>query len=158
MSKIDLAPTFSVVKLELQAALLGTRLATYIGASLTQPHVNRFFWTDNSCVRNWLRSSSLAYKTFVSHRIGESHAVTAPEEWRYVPGGLNGRDLTKQSSQITEDIPAIWFSGTVSLLLAAEKWSKDLTWLKLVEEPRAERTSCIPLLHSLLEEPDWNRI
>ena len=63
------------------------------GDSISQPLVRRFFWTDNSYVRNWLQSSSSAYKTCVSHRIGEIQATTAPEEWRYVPGGLNSSDL-----------------------------------------------------------------
>ena len=79
------------------------------GDSISQPLVRRFFWTDNSYVRNWLQSSSSAYKTCVSHRIGEIQATTAPEEWRYVPGGLNSSDLATWSSLISEDIPPIWF-------------------------------------------------
>jgi len=109
MSKTKLAPTktLSVVKVELQAAQLGTQLATYVGDSITQPLVRRFFWVDNSCVRNWFR------------RIGEIQAATAPEELRYVPGGLNSSYLATRSSLISQEIPAVWFSGPEFLLFSA---------------------------------------
>lgn len=124
MSKTKHAPTKTLS--ELPAVLLGTRLATYVGDSISEPLVKRFFWTDNSCIRNWLRSRLSAYKTFVSHRIGEIKAATAPEEWRHVPGGLNNSDIATRSSLISEDILAMCFSGPAFLLLAAERWSKGL--------------------------------
>lgn len=52
MAKSKLAPkkTISVAKLELNAALLGSRLASFIIDSLTRTEIKKFYWTDSSCV------------------------------------------------------------------------------------------------------------
>jgi hypothetical protein len=54
MAKTKLAQkkTISVAKLELQAALLGSRLARYVCDALNRPIDKKYFWTDSSCVRN----------------------------------------------------------------------------------------------------------
>ena len=48
----------------------------------------RYFWTDSSTVRNWIRATATFYQTFVSHRIGEIQTLTEPQEWRFVQGSL----------------------------------------------------------------------
>ena len=85
MAKTKMAQkkTISVAKLELQAALLGSRLARYVCDALTRPIDLRRFWTDSSCVRNWVRATSASYKPFVSHRIGEIQ-VQEPKDWAKV--------------------------------------------------------------------------
>ncbi|CAB4015120.1 Hypothetical predicted protein, partial [Paramuricea clavata] len=58
MAKTKVAPkkALSVARLELQAALLGARLANYVKEAMTR-HIDRvFFWTDSKCVigeDNW---------------------------------------------------------------------------------------------------------
>ena len=150
-TKLALKKTLSVVKLELQAALRGSRLAAYVGAALTQPVAARFFWTDNSCVRNWLRSPSSLYKMFVSHRIGEIQASTSPEEWRYVPGAQNSSDLATRSRFGGEEVPSVWFDGPVFLSYPEERWPKDLPWMTPAEELRVKENLQI---HHFQGEPD----
>ncbi len=160
MAKTKLAPkkTLSVVKLELQAALLGSRLASYVGDALTRPISARYFWTDNSSVRNWLRSDSSLYKVFVSHRIGEIQSSTSPEEWRYVPGSQNSSDLATRSSFIGEEIPAEWFEGPAFLSRPEEKWPKDLPWMTPAEELRSKETLQVHHLQGKrgCQEIDWD--
>ena len=88
MAKAKQAPrkTLSVVKLELQAALLGTILATYVQLALSRPLSSQHFWTDNSCLRTRVRSTS-SYKIFVSHRIGRSTPSRPPKNGASSPGG-----------------------------------------------------------------------
>jgi hypothetical protein len=87
----NLAPlkTVSVCKLELNAGLLGARLARFVESSLTQKITARRFWTDSSTVRNWVRALSGDYQVYVSNRIGEIQTLSDPSEWRFVPGVLN---------------------------------------------------------------------
>ena len=47
---------------------------------LTIPIRRRRFWTDSSCVRNWLRTTASHYNPFVSHRIGEIQTLTESGE------------------------------------------------------------------------------
>ena len=69
MAKTKLAAmkTVSVAKLELNAAVLGARLAKYVGEGTGRKVDRRFFWTDSSCVRNWIRASAAWYMPFVNH-------------------------------------------------------------------------------------------
>jgi hypothetical protein len=73
-----LAPkkTISVPKLELNAALLGARLARDIQEALPASVNRRRFWTDSSTVRNWIRAAAADYQVFVSNRIGEIQTIT----------------------------------------------------------------------------------
>ena len=99
MAKTKVAPskTISVGKLELLAAVLGSRLAKYVENALTRAITRRYFWTDSSCVRNWIRSTAAYYKPFVNHRIGEIQTLTEPNEWRFLPGKVNVSDLATRS-------------------------------------------------------------
>ena len=136
-SKLASRKSLSVPKLELQAAVLGVRLAKTVGDNLNRKVERRFFWTDSSCTRNWIRSPSPYYKPFVSHRIGEIQALTDQSEWRFVPGELNPSDAATRSSLGPSGlIPASWFDGPGFLLDNEEKWPRDVPWLLPPEEIR----------------------
>ena len=63
MAKTKLAPkkTISVAKMELQAALLGTRLTNFVGQAVTRKINSRYFW-------------------IVYHIIGEIQTLTEAKE------------------------------------------------------------------------------
>ena len=144
MAKTRVAPkkTISVAKLELQAALLGARMAKVLVKELIIPIRRRRFWTDSSCVRNWLRTTASYYKPFVSHRIGEIQTLTESGEWRFVPGTQNPADWATRST-LTGDlmISPDWIEGPKFLKLAEEEWPKDLPWMKENTEIRAANES-----------------
>ena len=160
MSKTKLAPikTLSVAEQDLQVALMGSRLATYIQGAVSHPISTRYFWTDNSCIRNWVCSSSAAYKTFVSHRIGEIQGATVPKVWRYVPGSLNSSNIATRSSLASTDIPSSWFTGPAFLQLPEDRWPKDLPWMKPAEELRPCHTARVLRLQKQVAESDWSLV
>lgn len=61
----------SIPRLELQAAILGTRFGQLIKSSLTVPLKSIHYWTDSKTVISWLHSEQRKYKQFVAFRIGE---------------------------------------------------------------------------------------
>ena len=74
--------TLSILKLELNAALLGARLANYIANALDIPEIGKMFFTDSSTRRNWIRAvasfylphlTSRQYKT-IKHSLFGPHA------------------------------------------------------------------------------------
>lgn len=90
-SKSRVAPLkpMSIPRLELQAALLGSRLLKHLKAWLNLKIHSFLLWSDSEVVLSWICSSSRRFKVFVAQRLGEIQEITDPSDWRYVPSKLN---------------------------------------------------------------------
>ena len=55
VTKLTPLKTLSIPKLELNAAVLGARLARLVETAITRAITSRYFWTERSTVRNWMR-------------------------------------------------------------------------------------------------------
>ena len=93
-AKSRLAPlkAMSIPWLELMGALTGLRLTLKICAALEIPRNKATFWVDSENVGFWVQGPSRNFKPFVSHRVGEIHDESSPDQWRYVPTKLNPAD------------------------------------------------------------------
>ncbi|XP_053690937.1 uncharacterized protein LOC128739468 [Sabethes cyaneus] len=93
-SKTRVAPLklTSIPRLELQAAVIGTRLGHTIIETLPVKITKKFFWTDSRDVLCWLNSDHRRYTQFVGFRVTEILEATEVHEWRYVPSKLNVAD------------------------------------------------------------------
>ena len=155
MAKTKLAPrqTQSIPKLELNAAVLGARLATYVADALQISGLNRIFFTDSSTTRNWIRAVASHYMPFVSHRIGEIQSLTNANEWRFIPGKMNIADAATRSLLTDgEPIPPRWLEGPSFIALPMEQWPKDLPWVAVAAEKRTAH------IHHAISGPplqDW---
>ncbi|XP_057380651.2 uncharacterized protein LOC130703047 [Daphnia carinata] len=145
----------SVPKLELNAALLGARLAKTVGTSLPPGMISsRKFWTDSSTVRNRIRATAAHYQVFVSNRIGEIQTITEPDEWRFVPGALNPADAATRSTLDGTIFPVAWLKGPKFLSQSGQEWPMDLPWIAVNEEKRPART----LVITQPVQRDWTQI
>ncbi|XP_062716497.1 uncharacterized protein LOC109432742 [Aedes albopictus] len=82
----------SIPRLELQAAVIGARLAKHVGDTHRIPIKKRFFWTDSMDVLCWLRSDHRKYSKFVGARVGEILENTEQSEWFWIPTKENVAD------------------------------------------------------------------
>lgn len=135
-TKLAPTKTISVCKLELCAALLGSRLARFVEKILSVKMDARYFWTDSSTVRNWIRAISANYQVFVSHRTGEIQTLTEPHEWRFVPGKMNPADAATRSELVEEAVRKCWLEGPEFLYQTEEFWPTDIPWIAVVDEIR----------------------
>lgn len=121
----------SLPKLELNAALLSSRVAAAIQSRLNYPIQQRFFWADSSTVRNWIKATASFYQVFVSNRIGEIQTLTDTEEWRFVPGRLNPAEVAKRPRINEEVFQKIWEDSLIPefLLKSDPEWPKDFPWM-----------------------------
>lgn len=154
-SKLTPKKTLSVPKSELNPALLGSRLASAIQSSLTHPIQQRFFWTDSSTLRNWIRATASFYQIFVSNRIGEIQTLTETEEWRFVPGRLNPADAATRSAIGEEVWPKIWQSGPEFLFKAESDWPVDLLWMAATAELKHTKQYH---MHAAADPFDWSEL
>ena len=159
IAKTKLAPkkSVSIDKLELNAAALGSKLCANISVAFSRKIDRKLYWTDNSCVRNWIRSSSAMYKPYVAHRIGEIQTLTSQDEWRFTPGKLNPSDLATRSSLDNTVISEEWRRGPSFLYQTEDDWPQDLPWMMPKEEVRKIHEGNV---HQtvLIEQLDWNQV
>ena len=127
-AKTKVAPQkpLSIPRLELQAAVLGTRLAESIVKIHTYRISNIVFWTDSRTVLSWLNSTPRNYKQFVSLRLGEILENSNVQQWRWVPTKQNVADeATKWYSTPKFETDSRWFVGPEFLHSSESEWPID---------------------------------
>ncbi|KAL0895377.1 hypothetical protein ABMA27_011510 [Loxostege sticticalis] len=115
MSKNRVAPIKSVTipRLELCAALLGSRLCTTVFEALTMSITQCFFWCDSMIVLGWLNTSSNQLKPFVRNRINEIREISTNNPADLVSRGAKA-DLIGDNS--------LWWSGPSFLQSHEHDW------------------------------------
>jgi hypothetical protein len=116
----------SIPRLELQAAVLATRLAD----SVVQNHDINFneihFWSDSKTVLLLIRSDGKKFQQFVAHRVGEIQESTNVNQWHWVPTKENVADeATRDCTKCDLTPSSRWLNGPSFLRLEKEKWPKE---------------------------------
>ena len=126
MSKAKVAPIkqLSIPKLELQAAVLGTRLAHFIKKHLTIEFKDTTFWCDSMAVLAWIKNSE-KLKVFVGNRVSEIQSQSPSSSWRHISGKSNPADHVSRGI-LPADIKEHWLSPQAFLFKLNESWSTVL--------------------------------
>lgn len=121
-SKCRLAPIKKITlpRLELLAALIGSRLLHYFAEETDFNIAQAVLWSDSRVTLGWIRSDPNRWKPFVSNRVNEILSHTAPSQWRHCPGEDNPADF------LSRGLPA-------DMLGVTDTWWNGPSWL--VEEP-----------------------
>ena len=123
-SRVAPLKKLTIPRLELQAALLASRLSKIIQEE-TRLEFNRvIYFIDSTIVLVWIRSTSHVYKQFVSSRIGEIQSNSDPNQWRHVPSESNVADDVSRGIAVHE-LNARWQHGPEFLRLPEEDWPED---------------------------------
>jgi hypothetical protein len=114
----------SIPRLELQATILGCRLADSVKRETDYEIHQTHYWTDSRTVLAWIRSDPRSFKPFVAHRLAELETYTRPSDWHWVPTSDNVADLATRGVKTDFDIKHRWFSGPQFILEPPDKWPK----------------------------------
>ena len=125
-AKTRVAPLkeLTVPRLELQAAVLASRLAKTILNETRLQIVRIIFFSDSRVVLTWIQDQPRRYKAFVSCRVSEIQSNSDPADWFHCPTTMNvGDDLTKGIS--ANEVNGRWFNGPKFLQLPEDQWPME---------------------------------
>jgi len=128
MAKSRVSPLrpMSIPRLELQAAVLGCRLAETIRKNHDIKILETYYWTDSKTVICWLRSEVRKFKQFVAFRIGEILENSHVQNWRWVPTKLNPADeATRDIMEPVLNSNSRWLTGPAFLKLDENQWPSE---------------------------------
>ncbi|XP_073814325.1 uncharacterized protein [Musca autumnalis] len=108
-SKVAPIKPMSIPRLELQADIVGVRLANKVINIKSINFTSKYFWTDSKTVLEWLRMDPKKFQQFVMHRVGEILETAEVTQWRWVPSKMNPVDLATKYQ--TRWDAAMLFSG-----------------------------------------------
>ena len=137
-SRVAPLKPLTIPHLELQAAVLSTRLYQTIVEETRFKFEKVIFFTDSNIVLSWIRSQAREFKPFVSARVAEIQSNSDPAQWRHVPGELNVAD------DVSRGIPAQrltgrWKHGPEFLQLPEDEWPHEASTLNVLNEVEKER-------------------
>ncbi|XP_057310467.1 uncharacterized protein LOC130648433 [Hydractinia symbiolongicarpus] len=110
--------SLTIPKLELQAAVLATRMRESIVSSLFMD-LSTKFWIESQIVLKYISKENRKFSVFVMNRINEIRTTTDVNSWRFVPETLNPADNATRSVPLSSTENSRWLTGP-SLLIEEE--------------------------------------
>ena len=95
MGKSRVAPIkpTTIPRLELTAATVTVKQDIQIREELNLEIESVLFWTDSTCVLQYINNEACRFKTFVMNRLAIIHENSNPSQWRYVNSKANPADF-----------------------------------------------------------------
>lgn len=137
----------TIPRLELEAAVLGSRMKETIETQYSIKPKQCFIWTDSRTVFLWINSEARKYKPYVMHRIAEIIDNLQGAECRWLPTDLNPADEgTREKEPIRFGTLTPWIQGPAFLLNASSEWPTNPNNLQTYEVTEEVKQSPVQML------------
>ena len=120
-SRVAPLKQLTIPRLELQGAVLATRLSKSILEETRLKFDRTIFFLDSQIVLAWIRGEGRKFKPFVSIRVSEIQSNSDPATWRYLPGEHNVADDVSRGIS-AQSLTERWQQGPQFLSLPEHEW------------------------------------
>ncbi|XP_068742081.1 uncharacterized protein [Montipora capricornis] len=120
-SRVAPLKQLTIPRLELQAAVLASRLAKSILDESRIQFESVKFLTDSTITLAWIQCASRSFKPFVSSRVGEIQSKSDPSQWKHIPSEENVADDLSRGLRV-QQLTGRWMNGARFLTLPEEQW------------------------------------
>ena len=120
-SRVAPLKQLTIPRLELQAAVLASRLAKSILDESRIQFESVKFLTDSTITLAWIQCASRSFKPFVSSRVGEIQSKSDPSQWNHIPSEENVANDLSRGLRV-QQLTGRWMNGPRFLTLPEEQW------------------------------------
>ncbi|XP_067931116.1 uncharacterized protein [Watersipora subatra] len=113
-SRVSPLKPITVPRLELQAAVMATRLGTMIKKELRVHVDSEHYWTDSKIVLGYIANDTKQFHMYVANRVQEIKDASSQKQWNYVATTDNSADIASRGANI-DQLFSTWFGGPLFL-------------------------------------------
>ncbi len=151
MGKSHLAPkkVISIPRIELMAAVVAVRICRLVREELDFQFKDDaiYFWSDSTCVLQYIRNEERRFKVFVANRLAEIHEQSSTWQWRHVCTEENVADIASRGILANDYVSMQrWLSGPDFLQASEQHWPAQPKCLPLSDqdvELKTCATTCV---------------
>ena len=153
-AKVAPLKQISILKLELQAAVLGCRLWQFFTQHLSVPIKETIFWSDRTAVLGWINSKE-KFKTFIANHVQEIRNLTGTSCWRHIIDKINPADHISRGI-LPEDVNSWWLSPPEFLKHSAKNWNSFFAPQEATHS--MQQTSALEPVFNIEKFSKWPRL
>ena len=159
ISKSRVAPMkqLTVPRLELQAAVLSTRMDAFLRKEL-EFLIDSHFWSDSEIVLKYIKNETRRFQLFVENRVSIIHQLSSPDKWHHISGRNNPADLISRGTRVQQINQPKWLTGPEFLQTYKAEWQIEEKYYVLNEKDpdvKKEVVKVVPGIksHNIPETP-----
>ena len=160
MSREKKDEVFTIVRLELLAALLAMRLGQCVAKGLDIPKNRMHLFSDSLVNLLRIQSGKGSYKSWVASRVAEINDMTDKGNWHFCPGTCNPADLVSRGTTLQElKESKVWWNGP-PWLIKRNEWPcqpiiRKTELEKMAEEKERQKTDDFEIyVHAIQVQDD----